>query len=114
MRARTGACGLAEELFFSPVLRNRQPGPVNTCFGARVAARKSVRAGREAQGIVAYGQALQRRTRVFSYATRRDGTEFHPTHRYSLLAELTLLRGSCLVPAEIRPRRGRETSVNRP
>jgi len=38
----------------------------------------------------------------FSCATRRDGTEFHPTHRYSPLAGLTLLRGSCSVPAEIR------------
>ena len=42
----------------------------------------------------------------------RDG--FHPTHRYSPLTELTLLRGSRLVPAEIRHRRVRETSVNRP
>jgi hypothetical protein len=35
---------------------------------------------------------------------KRDG--IHPTHRYSPLAELALLRGSCLVPAEIRNHHG--------
>jgi hypothetical protein len=53
--------------------------------------------------------------RVF-FRARPGGTgrNFTQSHRYSPLAEFTLLRGSCLVPAEIRHRRGRETSVNRP
>jgi hypothetical protein len=57
---------------------------------------------------------LQRRTRVFSCATRRDGTEFHPIPSLLAACRVTLLRASCHVPAEIRHRRGRETSVNRP
>jgi hypothetical protein len=43
---------------------------------------------------------------AFFRAALGDGTEFHPPRRYSPLAELTLLRGACLVPAEIRHRRG--------
>jgi hypothetical protein len=41
-------------------------------------------------------------TPAFFRAQPEGRDEFHPAHRYSPLAELTLLRGSCLVPAEIR------------
>jgi hypothetical protein len=59
------------------------PGPGNACFAPR----------------------------VFSWQAGWT-SEFHPTHRYSLLVELALLRGSCLFPAEIVSRRC-VTSVNR-
>jgi hypothetical protein len=88
-------------------------GPVNTYFAPALL--REEREGKvQAQGIAGLWLSFATPPRVFSCATRRDGTEFHPTHRCLLLAELTLLRGSCLVPAEIRHRRGREISVNRP
>ncbi len=44
---------------------------------------------------------------AFFVRNPRDGTRFHPTHPYSSLTELTLLRGTLLIPAEILHRRDR-------
>jgi hypothetical protein len=72
--------------------------------------RKSMRARRKAQSMAGLCPSSATRTRVFR--TQPEGrTDIHLAHRYSLRAELTLLR---LVPAEIRNHRGRETGVNRP
>jgi hypothetical protein len=94
--SRRGGSDVLEDRFTANCL-----GPVNTCFGSRCCTKKREGKARSAgrAGLWPSFATLHPR---FSSSTQRNGTEFHTAHRYSPLTELTLLRGSRLVPTEIR------------